>query len=57
MTANGAAVELLLLFATIFFAIKAHAEDLKAAKDFRFKRNVFAGLFVALTALTAYMIH
>ena len=55
--AATAAVELLLLFATIFFAIKAHAEDLKAAKDFRFKRNVFAGLFVALTALTAYMIH
>ena len=52
-----AAVELLLLFSTIFFAIKAHTEDLEAAKDFRFKRNVFAGLFVALTALAAYMIH
>ena len=55
--AATAAVELLLLFATIFFAIKAHTEDLEAAKDFRFKRNVFAGLFVALTALAAYMIH
>lgn len=52
-----AAVELLLLAATIFFAIKAHTEDLAAAKDFRFKRNVFAGLFVALTALAAFMIH
>lgn len=55
--AATAAVELLLLFATIFFAIKAHTEDLEAAKDFRFKRNVFAGLFVALTTLAAYMIH
>ncbi|MBR0060369.1 MAG: hypothetical protein IJP68_02715 [Selenomonadaceae bacterium] len=55
--AATAAVELLLLFATIFFAIKAHTEDFEAAKDFRFKRNVFAGLFVALTALAAFMIH
>ncbi len=55
--AATATVELLLLFATIFFAVKAHTEDLEAAKDFRLKRNVFAGLFVALTALAAYMIH
>ena len=55
--AATAAVELLLLFATIFFAVKAHTEELEAAKDFRLKRNVFAGLFVALTALAAYMIH
>ena len=54
--AATAAVELLLLAATIFFAIKANVEE-EAVKDLRFKRNVFAGLFVALTALAAYMIY
>ena len=54
--AATAAVELLLLAATIFFAIKANTEE-SAVKELRFKRNVFAGLFVALTALAAYMIY
>ena len=50
--------ELLLLTATIFFFIKARADDLETVgKDLRFKRNVFALLFVALGAISAYLIY
>ena len=52
-----AAIELLLLASTIFFFGKARAEESPdLAKDLRFKRNVFAGLFVALAIISAYMI-
>lgn len=52
-----AAIELLLLAATIFFFIKARAEEFEnIGKDFRFKRNVFAGLFIALGIISAYLI-
>ena len=52
-----AAFELLLLAATIFFFIKARAEESDSLqKDLVFKRNVFAGLFVALAAISAYML-
>ena len=52
-----AAIELLLLVATIFFFIKARAEESESlVKDLRFKRNVFAGLFVALAAMSAYLL-
>ena len=51
-----AAVELMLLAATIFFIIKARSVELEnLGKDFRFKRNVFAGLFVALSLIAAYL--
>ena len=51
-----AAVELMLLAATIFFIIKARSVELEnLGKDFRFKRNVFAGLFVALSLISAYL--
>lgn len=50
-------IELLLLASTIFFFIKACAEDSESvSKDFRFKRNVFAGLFVALAIISAYLL-
>ena len=53
-----ASAELLLLTATIFFAIKARADDIdKISKDLRFKRNVFALLFVTLGAISAYLIY
>ena len=52
-----AAVELLLIAATIFFFVKARKEESDSLiKDLRFKRNVFAGLFVALIIISAYMI-
>lgn len=52
-----AAFELLLLAATIFFFIKARAEESDSLhKDLAFKRNVFAGLFVALAIISAYML-
>ena len=52
-----AIVELMLLAATIFFFIKARAENLETvSKDLRFKRNVFAGLSVALAMVSAYLI-
>ena len=52
-----AAIELLLLAATIFFFSKARAEESESlAKDLRSKRNVFAGLFVALAIISAYML-
>ena len=52
-----AIVELMFLAATIFFFRKARAEESDSlVKDFRLKRNVFAGLFVALTIVSAYMI-
>ena len=51
------AVELLLLAAAIFFFVKARAADLETiGKDLRFKRNVFAGLFVALALVSAYLL-
>lgn len=50
-------VELMLLAATIFFFIKARAENLETVgKDLRLKRNVFAGLSVALAMVSAYLI-
>lgn len=55
--AMTAAAELLLLIATIFFAVKARAEDLETSgQDLRFKRNVFLGLFLMLGLISAYMI-
>ena len=52
-----AAVELLLLSATIFFFRKARVEESESlGKDFRLKRNIFAGLFVALAIISACMI-
>lgn len=52
-----AAIELLLLAATIFFFRKARAEESPdLQKDFRFKRNVFAGLFIALAIVSAYLL-
>lgn len=52
-----ALAELLLLAATSFFFIKARAEKLESvAKDLRFKRNVFASLFIALAMLSTYMV-
>lgn len=51
-----ATIELLLLAAMIFFFKKARAEEsADLQKDFRFKRNVFAGLFVALTIVAMYL--
>lgn len=48
-----AAIELLLLAATIFFFVKARAEEsIDLAKDFRLKRNVFAFLSVALMIIS-----
>lgn len=52
-----ATVELLLLAAAIFFFVKARAETFEdISKDLRFKRNVFAGLFIALAIISAYQI-
>lgn len=52
-----AAIELLLLAATIFFFCKVRVEESDSlAKDFRRKRNVFAVLSVALAIISAYMI-
>ena len=52
-----AAVELLLLAAMIFFFRKARAQDFDdLRKDLIFKRNVFAGLSVALAIISAYML-
>ena len=52
-----AAIELLLLAATIFFFRKARVEESESrVKDLRFKRNVFAGLFLALAAISAYLL-
>ena len=52
-----AAIELLLLAATIFFFHKARVEESESlGRDFRFKRNVFAGLSLALAAISAYML-
>lgn len=50
-------VALSLLAATIFFAVKARAEESDSVrKDLAFKRNVFAGLFVTLMIISAYML-
>lgn len=52
-----AAVELLLLAATVFFFCKARAEGSESLnKDLNFKRNVFAGLSVTLAIISAYML-
>ena len=56
-----AIVELMFLAATIFFFIKARADNSDEVnkdlgKDLRFKRNVFAGLFVALAIISAHML-
>ena len=52
-----AAIELMFLATTIFFFRKARAEESESlVKDFRFKRNVFAGLSVALAVISAYLI-
>ena len=47
-------VELMFLAATIFFFVKARQEESDdLVKDFRLKRNVFAGLFIALMIISA----
>lgn len=52
-----AAIELLLLAAMIFFFWKARSADFETVgKDLIFKRNVFAGLSVALALVAAHMI-
>ena len=52
-----ALVETLLLAATIFFTVKTRAEESDSLKtDLKFKRNIFAGLFVALILISAYML-
>ena len=52
-----ALVELLLLAATIFFTVKARAEESDSIKsDLTSKRNVLAGLTVALALMSAYML-
>ena len=52
-----ALVELLLLAATIFFTVKARAEESDSLKsDLTSKRNVFTGLTVALALVSAYML-
>ena len=52
-----AIVELIFLAATIFFFRKARAEESESiGKDLQFKRNVFAGLVVALAIISAYML-
>ncbi len=52
-----ALAEILLLAATIFFTVKTRAEDFDSLeKDLRLKRNIFAGLFVALILISAYML-
>ena len=52
-----AIIELIFLAAAIFFFIKARAEESDdLVKDFRLKRNVFAGLFVSIIIISAYLI-
>lgn len=52
-----AAFELLLLAATIFFFRKSRAEKSDSlVKDFELKRNVFAGLFILLAIVSAYLL-
>ena len=52
-----AAIELLILTATIFFFVKARAETSESISgDLKFKRNVFAGLSVALALVSAYLL-
>ena len=52
-----ALAELLLLASTIFFTVKTRAEESDSLKaDLKFKRNVFAGLFVALALISTYML-
>ena len=52
-----AIIELIFLAAAIFFFIKARAEESDdLVKDFRLKRNVFAGLFVSIMIISAYLI-
>ena len=51
------AVELMFLAATIFFFYKARTEESESLiKDFQLKRNVFAGLFITLMIISAYII-
>ena len=51
------AIELLLIAATIFFAVKARSEESESlGKDLTFKRNVFGGLFIVLAIISAYML-
>lgn len=52
-----AVIELLLLAATAFFFQKVRKEESESlVKDLRFKRNVFAGLSVALALVSAYLL-
>ena len=52
-----AIIELMLLAATIFFFRKARTEESEGvAKDLRFKRNVFAGLSVALAIVATCLL-
>ena len=50
------AVEILFLAAMIFFHVKRNVEDEKFSSAMKFKRNVFAGLSVALILIAAYML-
>lgn len=52
-----ALIELLLLAGGIFFHVKSRAEEIESlSASLTKKRNVFAGLFVALAAISAYML-
>ena len=52
-----AAVALLLLAGGIFFHVKSRAEESEQlSAGMIFKRNIFAGLFIALAAVSAYML-
>lgn len=50
-------IGVLLIAATIFFHVKARAEESESVvKDLNFKRNVFAGIFIALIFIAAYLL-
>ena len=51
-------VGVMLIAATIFFHVKACAEESESVgKDLKFKRNVFAGIFIALILVAAYLLN
>ena len=51
-------VGLMLMTGGIFFHVKARSEESESVgKDLRFKRNVFAGMFVALVVISIYLLN
>ena len=50
-------VELLLMAGGIFFHVKARSEESESiGKNWNFKRNVFAGIFIALAVISIYLL-